>query len=128
MDEYAELADFDSQTQRLVIQMHQHLKKILYGNRGKVRKQRIKEFNVRFANIIEFRMNNVKQELKLELDEAYQQIEKLNSCLDKQFEKKWKMKADYESLLAQLRSQLADITACKPNNDKTSHASSPMSD
>ncbi len=105
IDEFDGLSNFEPQTQRLVIQMQELMKKIWNGNRGQHRQRKIQEFNIRIANIIEFTSGKI----KVELNEALQQIETLNMCLDKQFEKKWKLSARIEELkveIGDLKSQL----------------------
>ena len=119
MDEHEDLCDFSAQTQRLVIQIQNHMKNI-WTRRGKHRTKAIQEFNVRIANIIEWKNTNLGEELH----EAQNQIETLNNCLDKQFEKKWKLKAENEDL----RLQLAAMTASKLECEQTSHSNTPKSD
>tara|TARA_B110000196_G_C20560170_1_gene392807 strand:+ start:53 stop:442 length:390 start_codon:yes stop_codon:yes gene_type:complete len=102
IDEFDELAEFEPQTQRLVIQMQELMKKIWNGNRGVHRHKKIQEFNVRIANIIEFTSGKV----KVELDEAHRQIETLNVCLDSQFHKKWKLMAKCDKLQLEVANKL----------------------
>ena len=118
MDEFEELVEFEPQTQRLVIQMSEHLKKICNTTRGKRRKEKLKEFNVRIANIIEFTSNQVKKELL----EAEQQIKTLNLCLDKQFEKKWKLMEEISNLRSQVANVQSSKQACKPESDAICHS------
>ena len=105
LDEHAELSEFEPQTQRLVIQMQEAMRKIWAKTRGAVRQKNIKEFNKRIANLIEWKANKVKEEL----DEAYDQIEKLNFCLDRQFQKKWELR---DKLLARIK-ELEDLYGSK---------------
>lgn len=102
MDEYEELARYEPRTQRLVIQMQGLMQKIFNGNRGVRRKKAVQEFSVRIANIIEWQATKIQEEL----NEAQKQIETLNVCLDRQFEKKWKLKADYDKLELKLLNKL----------------------
>ena len=109
MDEFEELADFEPQTQRLVVQMSEHFKKICNTTRGKRRREKLKEFNVRVANIIEFTSNQVRKDLL----EAEQQIKTLNECLDRQFEKKWKLMEEIKNLKSQVARMESSKTPCK---------------
>ena len=119
MDEFKNLADFEPQTQRLVIQMSEHLKKICNTTRGCRRREKLKEFNVRIANIIEFTSNQVKKDLV----EAEQQIKTLNNCLDRQFEKKWNLMEQISSLKRQVAQLECPKQTCKLKSDVICHSS-----
>ena len=116
MDEHEQLCEFSAKTQRLVIQIQNHMKNI-WNRRGKHRTKAIQEFNIRIANIIEWKNTSLQEELH----DAQNQIETLHRCLDKQFEKKWEMKEKIRQLEAQ-------ISASKLECEQTSHPSTPKSD
>ena len=118
MDNYSDLDVFEPETQRLVIQMQAEMTKIWKHTRGAMRTKKIAEFNIRIANIIEWKSNKVKKEL----DEANEQINVLNDCLDKQFQKKWRLLSKISELESQLASKLEKchiespvITKCTPD-------------
>ena len=124
MDEFIELDEFEPQTQRLVIQMSEFLKKICNTTRGKRRREKLREFNIRIANIIEFTSNQVKKDLL----EAEQQIKTLNICLDRQFEKKWNLMEQISALKRQVVDLQASKKACKLESDVICHSDTEKSD
>ena len=83
-----ELEDFDPQVRRLIRQMQADMKEIWQGHRGVVRKKKIADFNVKIANVIEWRA----LKYKLQLETCTELIEKLRGNIDKVMEQKWEVR------------------------------------
>ena len=115
VQDYDELADFQPQTQRLVIGMQSAMEKIWSKSRGVTRRSNIKEFNVRIANVLEWKANQLEEEIK-----------KLRACLDKQFEAKWTQREEFEKEKSALKARIRELEAQIPGvnhpNDATSHS------
>ena len=90
-----ELADYDPQVQRLVQQMQGQMKKIWQGQRGVHRQNKIKEFNVQIANVIEWRAHRY----KLQLETAIELIEKLRGNIEKVMNDKWEVRDERDEAL-----------------------------
>ena len=96
-----ELEDFDPQVQRLIRQMQNDMAEIWQGHRGMVRKKKIADFNVKIANVIEWRA----LKYKLQLESCTELIEKLRSNIDKVMEQKWQVRDERDEARKQ-RDQL----------------------
>ena len=90
-----ELEDYDPQVQRLVQQMQGQMKMIWSGQRGVHRQNKIKEFNVQIANVIEWRAHRY----KLQLETAIELIEKLRGNIDKIMDDKWQVRDERDEAL-----------------------------
>ncbi len=117
MEKNPELEDYDLQTQRLVMQMQNDMKEVWHGSRGATRQKRIREFNVKIANVIEWKARSYKKQLQ----EAMERIQKLNECLDKCFEKKWDMRDRLQNQIDKLEQTVNEHSARSDTPPKTGH-------
>ena len=90
-----ELEDFDPQVRRLIGQMQADMKQIWQGHRGAVRKQKIADFNVKIAHIIDWRA----LKYKLQLETAIELIEKLRGNIEKVMNAKWEVRDERDEAL-----------------------------
>ncbi len=117
MEKNPELEDYDLQTQRLVMQMQNDMKEVWHGSRGATRQKRIREFNLKIANVIEWKARSYKKQLQ----EAMERIQKLNECLDKCFEKKWDMRDRLQNQIDKLEQTINEHSPRSDTSAKTGH-------